>query len=185
MTKIPKIITLIIVAGLIFGAGYFFLKNPYFPLPTPKLPQKFVFQNEANGCANIFLYKISEDDTIGISVSAKGDTLHLSKQEKTFEIGKTDGLNVEILVGQKIAQLYCNDVLYLDQPKPRKLIGKSGTATISLGDNVEWSAPNWERGYKATINLSNVHFSDENGQDINVILDNLIFKDVTVGWFPG
>jgi hypothetical protein len=39
-------------------------------------------------------------------------------------------------------------------------------------------------GYKATVRLENVIFVDENGQN-EIVLNQLIFNDVFVGWRPG
>ena len=175
-----KIIILITTIGLAFlGTAYFLLKNPH-PSSIP-----LVFENPAKGCREIFVYRTNADDTMGISVTADKNKLHLSKDEKIFEISKTPGLNVEILKGQHIERFYCNDVLYLnEESKQKKLIGKSGTVTIRLGDPVEWAPPNWEKGYKATVILNNATFSDDKGRSIDTILDNLTFENVTVGWIP-
>jgi hypothetical protein len=185
MNKTTKIILIIIVVGLIVFLGYFLgvKKNSIFS-PTPKLPTTITFQETGGGCANIFVYKINDNDTAGISVSARKEKLNLSTTERTFEIGKIDGLNVEILVGEKIRQLYCNDVLYPDQPKPKKLIGKSGQAIISISE-IDESQPEWNRNYTATVILKDVHFSEESGNDSDITIGELIFKDIRVGWLPG
>ena len=185
MNKTIKIILYVIIVILIVVLGYFFVarKTNVFS-PTPKVPPSITFQETGGGCGNIFVYKINKDDTAGISVSARKEKLNFSTTEKTFEIGKTDGLDVEIIVGDKIARLYCNDVLYPDQPKSKKLIGKSGKAIISIS-SIDKSQPEWNKNYTATVILKNVRFTEENGNNSDIIVDELIFKDIRVGWLLG
>lgn len=185
MNKTIKII-LSAIAVILFGVlGYFFVtrKTNVFS-PIPKVPASITFQEFGGGCGNIFVYKINNDDTAGISVSARKEKLNFSIDEKTFEIGKTDGLNVEILIGDKIARLYCNDVVYPDQPKFKKLIGKSGKAILSIS-KIDESQPEWNRNYAATVILKDVRFAEENGDTSDIIINELIFKDIRVGWLPG
>ncbi len=187
MNKTVKTILLIGVIGVVVVPVSFFvarkmnLLSPASKVPTPT---SITFQETGGGCGNIFVYKINTDDTVGISVSAIKEKLNFSNTEKTFEIGQTDGLNVEILVGDTIAQLYCNDVVYTDQPKPKKLIGKSGKAVISIS-KIDESQPEWNRNYTATVMLKGVRFTEEDGSNSDILIDELTFKDIRVGWFPG
>ena len=176
---------MIVVAGLVAILGYFFAarKTNVFS-PTPKVPASIAFQETGGGCSNIFVYKINSDDTAGISVGATKEKLNLSTMEKTFEIGKTDGLNVEIRIGDKIKMLYCNDAVDPDKPEPKMLIGKSGKAIISIS-KIDESQPVWNRNYTATVILKDVHFIEENGNNSDITVDELIFKDIRVGWLPG
>ena len=185
MNKTVKITLLIVIVSLVAILGYFFVarKTNVFT-PAPKSPASITFQETSGGCQDIFVHKINLDDTAGISVFAGEEKLNLSNVEKTFEIGKTDGLNVEILIGDKIAQLYCNDAVYPDQPKSKKLIGTSGKATISISD-IDKSQQMGNRNYTATVILKDVHFVEENGNNSNITVDELIFQDVRVGWWPG
>ena len=185
MNKTIKIILLIVVVGLTAELGYFFAvrKTSVFS-PVPKMSTSISFQETSGGCGNILVYKINDDDTAGISVSARKEELNLSTTEKTFEIGKTNGLNVEILIGDKIAMLYCSDVLYPDQPKFKQLTGKSGKAIISIS-KIDESQPEWNGNYTATVILKNVHFVEESGNNSDITVDGIIFKDVRVGWLAG
>ena len=161
--------------------------TPTSQTPTPKIATQNIsniFQNESGGCSNIFVYKTNKDNTTGISVSANKDKLKLSTTQKTFNTEGIDGLEVKLLMGQNIKSLYCNDAVDPNQPKSKKLIGKSGKATISIS-NVDESQPVWNRNYTATVILKDVHFVEENGNNSDVIIDELIFKDVRVGWLPG
>jgi len=185
MNKTAKTILLIVIVGLVAIFGYFLIARKTNILsPSPKVPATITFQETSGGCGNIFVYKINKEDTAGISVSARKEKLNFSSAEKTFEIGRTDGLNVEILVGDKIARLYCNDVLDPDQPKSKKLVGKTGKAIISIS-KIDESQPEWNRNYTATVILKDVHFVEENGNNSDITVEELIFKDIRVGWLPG
>ena len=195
-----NIVLIGVVVVLVGVVGYFaFLKKsepvaeqaltptPTSQTPTPKIATQNIsniFQSESGGCSNIFVYKTNKDNTTGISVSANKDKLKLSTAQKTFNTEGIDGLEVKLLMGQNIKSLYCNDVVDPNQPKFKKLIGKSGKATISISD-VDESQPVWNRNYTATVILKDVHFVEENGNNSDVIIDELIFRDVRVGWLPG
>lgn len=207
MSKTQKILVSLVLLALIVAAGFYFFPLPQEPrvenfvgqptgqnenLNSPSgqtqepvvsgLP-KFVFQGNGDGCGDILVYKTNSEDTMGISVIARQTTLGLSAEQKTFQIGETEGLNVEILTGQNIARLYCNDAIYPNQPKPKKLTAKSGTAAIQILD-FNASLPEGNRKYKATVVLKNARFFDESGKEAGVVED-VMFKDITVGWFPG
>ena len=181
MKKTKTIFFVFIILITVFG--YFFVSREI-GSSAFKLPVSFSFQENSAGCGNIFVYKINNDDTVGISVSAGKEKLNLSTIEKTFEVAKTEDLSIEILVGKNIERLYCNDIFDPDQPKPKKLIGKSGLAIISISNDNK-SKPDGSEEYKATVTLKNVHFFNDNGTESNIVIDELIFKDVTVGWYAG
>ena len=65
-----------------------------------------------------------------------------------------------------------------------KLLGKTGKVTVTISD-IDETRPVWDRNYKATVILKDVHFIEENGNNSDITLDELIFKDVRVGWLPG
>jgi len=197
-----NIVLVIIIVILVGAVGYFAFvkKSKSEPVarqaltptstsqtPTPKIATQNIsniFQSESGGCSNIFVYKTNKDNTIGISVSANKDKLKLSTTQKTFNTEGIDGLEVKLLMGQNIKSLYCNDAVDPNQPKSKKLIGKSGKATISISDVGE-SQPVWDRNYTATVILKDVHFVEENGNNSDVIIDEIIFRNVRVGWLPG
>jgi hypothetical protein len=124
-----NIILVAVIVVLVGAVGYFvFVKKsipaiqqtqtPTSQTPTPKIVTQSIsniFQSESGGCSNIFVYKTNKDNTTGISVSANKDKLKLSTAQKTFNIEGIDGLEVELLMGQDIKSLYCNDALDLYQ----------------------------------------------------------------------
>ncbi len=180
-----KKVIIVVIVGMVVVFGYFFVREkPNIFAPILKLSTSIIFQETGGGCGDIFVYKINNDHTASISVSANKEKLNFSTTEKTFEIGKSDGLRVEIRIGEKYAHFYCTDVLPPTQLTIRKLFGKSGKAIISISD-VDKSKPQWIGNYTATVILKDIHFVDDKGIDSDIVVDELIFKDVGVGWYPG
>jgi hypothetical protein len=122
--------------------------------------------------------------TAGVSVSANEKQLNLSSDEKVFEIGKTEGLTIELSEGKNIKQLYCNDVPYIGQQKPKKLIAKSGQAIISIS-KTDKSNTSGSKTYTTAVILKNVRFVGEDNTIQTESIGELIFKDVLVGWLAG
>jgi len=170
------------------------------PTPTqlPKMPPTsassyktsiptLIYQ-KSGGCGNIVVYKINESETEGISVEADKDKVNLSTKPKTFDIATTAGLVVQIFLGENLresmkATSFCNDFVSPIVPEPAVWTAKTGRATINISKSND-SAPVWERGYTATVKLKNVRFYDESGVN-SVVLDELIFENISVGWLPG
>jgi hypothetical protein len=154
--------------------------------PQTKSLPPLTFQDQSRGCGNIRVYKLNQEYTAAIVVEADTAKLHLSREMKTFDLGnKREGLQVYIDFyfylpegNGFIRQLYCNDVASYHQP-PKKWVAQRGEVQITLGEPVPPGI-----GYKATVRLENVHFVDENGQN-EIVLSQLIFNDVFVGWLPG
>ncbi len=156
------------------------------PATIPAQEISNIFQSNARGCGNIFVYKTNQDDTTGISVDADLDKLKLSTTSQTFNLGEVDGLEVELLIGLNsgIRGFYCNDVDDGYTPDPTKMFGKKGQVTITITD-FDRTAPVWDRNYNATVILNNIDFMEENGVESSVTVDHLLFEDVRVGWLPG
>jgi hypothetical protein len=134
------------------------------------------FQKSGKGCGNIFVYKVNNSDTQGITVRADREILHLSTTPKNFDIGETEGLLVKVSIGEKVSLYYCNDVMPAYSTLQEELIAESGQATISISEVN--SKPNEQ--YTATVILKNVYFKNS-----KINIDKLIFKDIVVGWLPG
>lgn len=154
--------------------------------PQTKALPPLTFQDESRGCGHIRVHKVNQEYTAAIVVQTDTAKLHLSTETKTFEIGsRVEGLQVYIDFyyyvpegNGAIGVHYCNDLAFNHTP-PRKWYAQQGKVQITLAD-LGLS----EIGYKATVRLEDVHFVDENGQN-EIVLSQLIFKDVFVGWLPG
>jgi hypothetical protein len=145
-----------------------------------------VFNGQEDGCANFLVFKINSDNTASIAVDARIDELKISNIPQTFEIGNTEGLRVELKLGKGAGAFYCTDVIPYDSEDimPKTLLGNSGQAIISVSGYDE-SIPKPDRRYKATVILKDVHFIDEKGVESDVVIDELIFKDILVGFLLG
>ena len=187
MNKTVKIILSIAIVGLVVMLGYFFAaRETNIFSPTPKVPASISFQETGEGCGDIFVYKINKDDTAGISVGANKDALNLSTTAKTFEIEEANisDLSIKLRMGKNIGFMYCNDAIDPNQPEYKTLLGKTGEVTISIS-KIDESQQEGNRNYTATVILKNIHFVEENGNNSDVVIDKLIFRDIRVGWWPG
>lgn len=145
------------------------------------------FQDMGRGCINMLLYKINIQCTAALVVRADTAKLHLSPDEnKEFDLSQNpDGLTVYVDFydylpegNQSIGGHYCNDVVSDHQP-PKKWFARQGLVQIKITQPAQDSG-----GYGATVWLRNIHFIDENGGN-EIILDELVFENVHVGWLPG
>jgi len=187
MNKTAKIILSIAIVGLVVVLGYFLVarKTNIFS-PILKMPVSISFQETGEGCGDVFVYKINKDDTAGISVGANKDVLNLSTTAKTFEIEETNisDLRIELRMGENVGFMYCNDAIDPNQPEYKTLLGKTGEVTISISD-IDESQQEGNRNYTATVILKDIHFVEKNGNNSDIIIDELIFRDIRVGWWPG
>lgn len=150
--------------------------------PLPPL----TFFAESRGCGNIRAYKFNRENTAALVVLADTAKLRLSAATQSFELdAPREGLAVYLDFYDYLPegngflyQFYCNDVGYRYKP-PKKWTARQGRVWIAL------SAFNREvQGYKATIRLANVRLLDEQGRN-EILIEELLFKEVFVGWLPG
>jgi hypothetical protein len=154
--------------------------------PQAKSLPPLTFSDKSRGCGNIFVYKLNQECTAAIVVKADTAKLHLSTATTTFDLhNRQDGLAVYVDFyyylpegNGFIGQYYCNDV-FLPHKPPKKWLAQQGRVQITL---TELGSPGM--GYRATIRLDNALFVDENDQN-EIALNQLIFKEVFVGWLPG
>jgi len=189
-TGFVNVVVIVIAIAIAFGvgvAGYVVLQEN--SAPTGNKPSEYdissIFQ-KADGCGNIYVYQTNKDGDVGISVNADTTALNLSAAAKTFNIASADldDLRVELLLGENVGFLYCNDAMDPNQPEYKTLLGKTGEVTISTAA-VDESQQGRNRDYTAAVVLRDVHFAEEDGSDSDVVVSELIFEDIRVGWLPG
>ena len=149
------------------------------PPQNPDIPT-LSYDGRVGGCGNIFVYRINENETEGISVSADVDVLDLSTESKTFDVLQ-DGLTVEVLKGTDIRWLYCDDT-YDGQEQPTSWKATSGSVTIQLSSDDFREMPEFERWYEATVTVNDVVFSNGSTE---AALETLSFENIGAGWLAG
>ena len=154
---------------------------------SPLIPG-LVYNGRSQGCGDLFVYQANDDSALSefITLSLDARAFGLSSEPVTLEIADYfPGPLVKIdLFGSHLANFgefpYCNDVGPEAMPQSVWL-AESGTITISIDGIVPEESCAGE-GYAATILLEDILFRSE--QDSR-ILEELLFKDVAVGWCPG
>ena len=154
---------------------------------SPLIPG-LVYNGRSQGCGDLFVYQANDDSALSefITLSLDARAFGLSSEPVTLEIADYfPGPLVKIdLFGSHLANFgefpYCNDVGPEAMPQSVWL-AESGTITISIDGIVPEESCAGE-GYAATILLEDILFRSEQESRI---LEELLFKDVAVGWCPG
>ncbi len=153
----------------------------------PSLTPELVYDDRAEGCGGLFVYKGNERMSEYVTVLIETGELPLTVEPVTFALADyPDKIKVRIAVFadnvHRLGQFpYCNDVGPMAEFQSLwEAVGGSVTVSVtaeSVGDQPCESEPYW-----TTVLLEDVTFAYG---DETVYLDSLIFDDVHVGWCPG
>lgn len=144
------------------------------------------FTNDSYGCSSFIVYKTDKNKDDVIAVIGNRDALNLSKTEQTFDLKNVNQSNLKVEIKRfkgDASKYYCNDVASEAGDIISTWTGKSGTVKITIVQDSIAFNPQGKPEYKITIKIENVNF--ENGNEKEVTIDNLEFKEVYVGWLPG
>ncbi|HEV8482160.1 MAG TPA: hypothetical protein VGV87_01270 [Blastocatellia bacterium] len=138
-----------------------------------------VFDGRAGGCAFFFVYKDTQDKTKVITVYGSEKELRITTGPKTFEIGKTPSLKVQLDdYGQAQHGEYCSDVVGNGEPIPQHIEATSGRVTVFITQKAGKEVPS--AAYRITVKLKNVNFLIANGGSFYV--ESVEMSNVLVGW---
>ena len=137
------------------------------------------------GCADVFLYKATEDQREFVWVAADKKKLGLPEQgSKMFDLADApDGLLVKIDLWSNTPEFrpYCNCMCGKE-----KVIAtwnaKSGKVTITLQPPAAGQQGPMRR-YKVSAKLEGVVFESESGQRLTVVEETI--TEVECGWYAG
>jgi hypothetical protein len=62
--------------------------------------------------------------------------------------------------------------------------GTKGIVKYSVSEDNPVKDPIWESDYKITVEILDLHLYDITG-NLKMVIDKIVFWDVTVGWMPG
>lgn len=179
----------IAIASLLACMGFYYYLQISSINPVQNNVSKLDISNSfqvTGGCSNIFVYKKNETDDVAISVSLYKDALNISNTVKTFNIKRVDpdNLNIELEVGDNAGTSYCNDVIYHGtSDSVKSFTANAGEVVVFISNSQK---PNFMRGgYTVTVILRDIYFVDENGNDIDMYIEELIFSRVNVGFEIG
>ncbi len=144
------------------------------------IQEEFVFDSDGNGCSSFLVYE-TNDKFHSLHISGNRDELGISTTPKTFAL-PLNQLNV--VVNQfdgEIGNYYCDDVIGDEGTIINTYTPNSGTAEIVITQD-SISVYEWEVIYEVSVTLKDLIFVVD---DTIVTIDNKIFENVRVGWFPG
>lgn len=138
------------------------------------------------GCSSFRVYKINYTgyNDIGIAVTGNREKLNLSETEQTFDLSKIDAqdLNVEIKKFASGSQGYYCDCVFEGELSDT-WTSVSGTVKIKIVQDYEGNPETFEKIYIINVILENIIL--KNDKENIIIVNQLEFKNVSVGWLPG
>jgi hypothetical protein len=152
--------------------------GPDAPRPTMQ------YTTEGSGCADFIVYKSNASGTEYLRVQLNREVHAVSTQPRTFDLAATPTglvIDIDVYPSRPQSPRYCNDALIADDPSPEVWSARSGRVTISVSADTLTPDPN--NLYKATVKLEGLTFRSRDGE--TVFLEEEVFENVTVGWYPG
>jgi len=142
---------------------------------------------ESYGCGNIFVYQYLNDSKV-LTVNIAARNLVLTKEPQTINLSDPNP-NVKVVLEiagndpDSIYFNYCNDVgMNIGTTIKYKAI--SGELTFSVSEDNPIKEPVWKSSYFVTVKIKNLRlYNQEKGNKI--LINEIVFSNVGVGWLPG
>lgn len=156
--------------------------NVFLPDPNRLSSIEFNFEGDVRGCGDSRAFRFTKDGTKALTVNVNKEQLKIMEKPSTFDIETTKGLDVFIedfgddTYENRIE--YCYDAVYIRNVEPTRFIAKAGKATMYTSKS---SRP---YGYKVTVTLENVRFSNDQ-KGVEFAIPKVDIRDVEGGSSPG
>lgn len=148
---------------------------------APLGPDFTTYLTRFGGCADLDFYAVDAQDEVLITFRAPGlvAAARTAGQETTTVIDfPSDGVELTIEQGSRISDAICDDVIENGGPQvDRTWVAASGTATVRIRPLEE------QDGGSGDLVLENVTFASSGGAEL--LVEELEWEDVFVGWYPG
>lgn len=140
------------------------------------------------GCGNIFVYQFL-DSLKALTVRIDGQKLALTQKRQTIELnGSNPNVSVVLEISgnnpDSVYFNYCNDVAFVNMGTTIKYYSTSGTLYFSVSEDNPIKETSLHNLYFVTIKIQNLHLKNQKTND-EIIIDEVVFWDVQVGWLPG
>ena len=144
---------------------------------------KVQFSGKSKGCESFTLFKMNEDKTMAIWINGNSDYLKLSTTSQKFPIGKEQKIFARIYQFNGSGENYfCNDIANQNLKVLNRWEAIQGNIKTHITqDNI--SVSEGDKTYKMTLLIESAIFKDKKGEKIE--LENVVFEEVLVGWYPG
>ena len=143
---------------------------------------------ESHGCGNIFVYQFL-DSLKSLTVRINSNEYTLTKKRQDIDINISNP-NVSVVLEvspnhpDSVYFNFCNDVAYPNSGKTIKYKATSGKLSFSVSEDNPIKEPIWQTFYYVTIRIENLHLLNPETND-EIILDEVVYWNVGVGWLPG
>lgn len=154
-------------------------------ISKPDTPETIV---ESFGCGNIFVYQYL-DSLRALTVKLDGENLTLTKESQRIDLSNSDPRISVVLeiAGNSSDSIYfnfCDDVAYINSGVTTKYEATSGQLVYSVSEDNPIKEQRWETFYYITIKIENLHLYNKIKKE-EIIINEIIFWNVAVGWLPG
>ncbi len=122
-------------------------------------------------------------------MSINGNEVNLTKKCQTIDLNSSNPYSSVVLEiarndPDSIYFNYCNDVVYINMGVTKKYKATSGKLYFSVSEDNPIKDPVWESSYFVTIKIVDLHLYNQEDDD-EIVIDEIIFWDVGVGWIAG
>lgn len=143
---------------------------------------------QSRGCGNIFVYQFI-DSLKALTVRINPNEVSLTKKRQDIDINIShQGVSVVLEVSpnhpDSVYYNFCNDIAHQNHGTTIKYKATSGKLSFSVSEDNPIKAASWASMYFVTIRIENLHLYNEESHD-EIILDEIVFWNVHVGWLPG
>ena len=143
---------------------------------------------ESRGCGNIFVYQFL-DSLKALTVWINSNEYSLTKKRQDIDINATNpNISVVLEVSpnhpDSIYFNFCNDVAYPNSGTTIKYKATSGKLSYSVSEDNPIKEPIWKTFYYVTVRIQNLHLYNPETND-EIIVNEIVFWNVGVGWLPG
>ena len=143
---------------------------------------------ESKGCGNIFVYQFLDSLRV-LTVSINSNEYNLTVKRQDIDLGISNP-NVSVVLEispnhpDSVYFNFCNDIAYPNLGTTIKYKAISGKLSFSVSEDNPIKEPRWKTFYYVTIRIENLHLYNSD-TDEEIILNEIVFWNVGVGWLPG
>ena len=139
------------------------------------------FLTRFGGCADVIFYAVDAADAVMVTFQADGLVAAAREAEgETTTVVDLPAAGVALVIeeGSRVSDATCDDVIENQGPDvERTWMATSGTATVRIRPLEEFT------GGRGDLLLEDVVFTSDDGDEL--LVEELEWVDVSVGWYPG
>lgn len=143
---------------------------------------------ESSGCGNIFVYQFLDSlKALTVWINSNENSLTKKRQDIDIDISNPN-ISVVLEISpnhpDSIYFNFCNDIAYTNSGTTIKYKAISGKLSYSVSEDNPIKEPIWQTFYYVTVRIENLHLINQETNE-EIIIDEVIFWNVGVGWLAG